>query len=364
MQDVASSPSIMSRNKINIRLAGPKDLSSWDAYVSSHSNATPYHLIAWQQAMEQAYGHKNYSLLAEKENRIVGIFPLCYLRPPLSRGQLVSLPFCDIGGVLSDSATITKELIREAVNLSKKLHVSLLEIRTDKDTGTNDSTDLPQSTESHKVRMLLPLPASSQKLWEDFPSKLRSQVRKAEKNGLSFEWGNAGNIDDFYRVFSRNMRDIGSPVHAKEWILSVMKTYAERVRMGLVYKDHEPVGCSILLCLGHKASVPWASTLQEFNRLAPNMLLYWKMLQYAADNGFQEFDFGRSTPDEGTYRFKAQWGAQPVPLFWHRIHVDENIPAPGEKSSTKRATAAALWQKLPLPVANLLGPIIRKYISL
>ena len=209
--------------------------------------------------------------------------------------------------------------------------------------------------------MLLNLPDSSEELWTGFKSKLRSQVRKAEKNGLTFS--STANLDDFYAVFGENMRDLGSPVHSRKWIDAVLHYYGEKARLGLVYLNDKAVGAGIILTAGQKVSIPWASTLRQYNRLGPNMLLYWNFLKFAADNGFSSFDFGRSTPDEGTYRFKSQWGAKPVALERHIIYLDGTLPAQKE-TSKNRERIEHIWQKLPLGLANFTGPILRKYISL
>ncbi len=214
--------------------------------------------------------------------------------------------------------------------------------------------------------MLLNLPGSSEELWKSFKSKLRSQVRKAEKNDLTFRWGDLEDLDTFYHVFSRNMHALGSPVHSREWIEKILVNYGASARMGLVFKENQPVGCGIILFTKDTVSIPWASTLREFNRLSPNMLLYWNFLKYAADNEKKLFDFGRSTLNEGTYRFKKQWGAEPVPLFWYQTSLSARNQQIQSKSkeSTKREKLADLWSKMPLSMANFLGPKVRKYISL
>jgi len=298
-------------------------------------------------------------LIAEQDGKICGVLPLIHMRLPLLQNQLVSLPFCDLAGPLADSRAIANQLQEEAMKEGLTLGAKTIEIRTrpQPNNPTNPTSPI------NKVSMLLPLPASSEELWNGFRSKLRSQVRKAEKNGLSFAFQQ--NVADFYTVFGENMRDLGSPVHSRAWIESVFRCYGENVRLGLVYHDKQPIGAGLILACGKKVSIPWASTLRTYNQLNPNMLLYWNFLKYAADNGFGLFDFGRSTPEEGTFRYKAQWGAQPAPLLWTRISMGkEPAPCPDKKESSGRDKAADLWRKLPLSVANFLGPKIRKYISL
>jgi FemAB-related protein (PEP-CTERM system-associated) len=349
---------------MNIRIADNNDRDKWDSYVHGQPDASAYHLFAWKLAIEKAYCHKTYYLLAEENGKVTGILPLVCMKLPFIQGALVSLPFCDVGDVLAEEEGIREELIREAITLAGRLKIRYIELRGHYRRSSFQYIDLPVNTQSHKVRMMMDLPGSSEMLWEGFRAKLRSQIRKAEKNGLRFEWGGSEDINGYYAVFSRNMRDLGSPVHSKEWFDVILRHYDKNVRMGLVYQHKQLIGAGFMLSANKTVSIPWASTLLEYNKLSPNMMLYWKFLKYAADSGFTKFDFGRSTPDEGTYRFKEQWGAEPVPLYWSFISIDCTETRPKASAGSARNTAARLWQKLPLGVANFIGPVIRKHISL
>jgi FemAB-related protein (PEP-CTERM system-associated) len=319
--------------------------------------------MAWTLAVQNAYGFKSVNLLAEENNRVSGVFPLTLLKPPFKKPELVALPYCDIGTILSTDHQSRTELFKAAISTAKNNMASMINIRGGIDNELLQNCDYPLQSTNAKVRMLLDLPGSAGELWDGFKSKLRSQVRKVEKNGLTFQFANE-RIDDFYTVFSQNMRDLGSPVHSKKWFEEIIKQFADNAKLGLVYHEGQAIGTGIILRAGNKISIPWASTLREFNRLAPNMLLYWKFLEYAADNKCTTFDFGRSTPDEGTYKFKAQWGAEPTALPWHKIFL-KGTPGPDASEPSKsRELIASIWQKLPKNLANYLGPKIRKYISL
>jgi FemAB-related protein (PEP-CTERM system-associated) len=349
---------------MQIRLADPEDKASWDAYVDC-SGAAPYCRFAWKEAVEQVYGHKGYYLMAEEGHKIIGIFPLFYFRIPCCRASFISLPYCDVGSVHADSPEIHSRLIQEAFRLAKAMDINTVELRSSQENLLREAgTDWHVRVQAGKVRMLLELPDSSEDLWQSFKSKLRSQINKAEKNGLTFAWGNREMVDDFYQVFSRNMHDLGSPVHSKRWIEQIVDGFGENARIGMVFHKDRPVGCGIILHTRATISLPWASTLREYNRLAPNMMLYWNLLRFAADGTFKTFDFGRSTPDEGTYQFKKQWGAAPVPLFWYQANLTSGSRKSDNNRSIKREFLADLWTKMPLCMANSIGPKVRKYISL
>lgn len=353
---------------MNIRLADHKDKTAWDDFVLSHAGASPYHCFAWREAVEEAYGHQGYYLMAEDEGRIVGVLPLVLMRCPLLYSKVVSLPFCDVGGMLAAQEDVVQRLYDEAFVIVKRVRASSLEIRCRDKRVDTPRPGMQSIFRTDKVSMILNLPGSSVALWDGFKSKLRSQVRKAEKNNLTFSWGEKKDIGDFYTVFSRNMRELGSPVHSRAWIEAVLDGFGSRARMGLVYRETKPVGAGIILCNGSSVSIPWASTLRECNHLSPNMLLYWNFLKFAADSSFTQFDFGRSTYGEGTFKFKAQWGAEPHALFWQTHHFASGPTGPQvkshEPSSRKIEIVTALWSRLPLWLVNLLGPRVRRHISL
>lgn len=334
---------------------------SWDQYVTSRDQGGPYLLIAWRNAIEKAYGHRPFYLAAYNGPQVVGILPLVRIRHPLIRKRLVSLPFCDYGGILADNNSVAEALLMRAIGLSHEMG-AVVEIRNpvsclaiEKNTGFVQVTD--------KCRLILDLPGNAALLWSGFKSKLRSQVKKASRDGLVARLGREPLLNDFYRVFSRNMRDLGSPVHSGKWIKSIVSAFGRNVRVGVVYKDALPVGAGIILTHGNFVTIPWASTRKEYNRFSPNMLLYWTFLEYAADRGYRFFDFGRSTPGEGTYAFKKQWGARPFPLYWYRYGGNGVFMNTAGGIDFLHSAAEKIWQRLPLDIANGLGPHLRKYID-
>ena len=351
---------------INVRFANINDQEKWDNYVYNNQKASPYHLFAWNISIQGAYGHKIFNLIAEENDNIKGILPLTYINPPLLPGTLYSLPFCDIGGILSDNETTSNKLFDSALDISKSLGNVDLSIRK-RETSNYNVIDFNTSEYTDKkVSMLLKLPSSSNTLWDSFKSKLRSQIKKAEKNGLQFQYGNKiTHVDYFFDVFSRNMKKLGSPCHSYMWFAELNKNYGNNMTIGIVTKDGKAVGAGILLFVDKCAAIPWASTLSDYNPLAPNMLLYWNLLKIACDRGCNIFDFGRSTYGEGTFRFKEQWGAVPVQLSWKTFSANGNLKLTRNMNSLQiRAYAEKVWRILPVNITNRIGPFTRKYISL
>ena len=354
---------------MNIRMAVTSDQAAWDKYVDGHIDATPYHRFAWLLSIEQAYQHQNVSLLAFNDDTLVGILPCIKMQKPFSKVSYCALPFCDLGFGLANDASVLEALQSEALTQLASAGGNSFDYRD----SVNASSD--DELAGKKVRMVLPLPESSEALMAGFKSKLRSQIRKAEKNGLTYLIASEQKqIDDFYQIFAINMRKLGSPVHSKKWFECLFNHYAQHVILSVVYSDNIPVGAGIVLRTANKVAIPWASTVAEYNKLSPNMMLYWSLLEHVSDRGCKEFDFGRSTYDEGTYRFKRQWGAEPVPLAWSNLVPSQTTIAEiitgsdngsgDSKVNQIRTLVEKAWSRLPLGVTTTIGPKIRKHISL
>jgi serine/alanine adding enzyme len=344
-----------------IRLMQPAESHKWDSYVLGHPKSTVYHLSAWQNVIRETYSHKPLYLVAKSSSsrKISGVLPLFQLKSLLFGNQLISIPFFDLGGVLADGPEIEDALVIEAVRLGKTLEAGTLELRHHREVLLS----VPCATKGQKVRLLLELPSSPDLLMNSFKSKLRSQIKKAIRAGLRAKIGGKELIDPFYEVFLVNMRDLGSPVHSRKLFESVLRNFAGEAKIVVVHKG----GCALAgsMVLGYKNLLanPWAASLRQFSRLNPNMLLYWTMLEYACEKGFYLFDFGRSTPGEGTYKFKEQWGAVPHALYWQSIFLNsDSVETQDEKSSFR--VLIKYWQKLPILVTRLLGPHIRRHIGL
>jgi len=339
-----------------------EDSVKWNAYVFSHPKSTLYHLSGWMNVIRKTYGHKTCYLMAAKDdNTVSGVLPLVHLRSFIFGNSLISIPFFDMGGILADDEETEKALLSEAVLLGKRVNAKSIELRH----AEAGNLSIPDSlTRSHKVRMILDLPESSDILMNSFKAKLRNQIKKPAKEGLQAKIGGLELLEDFYYVFLINMRDLGSPIHSKNFIKNLLEEFPDKAKIVIVYKDNQPLACSLVIGFKKMLQNPWASALKEYSRLSPNMLLYWTMLEYGCNNGYTSFDFGRSTPGEGTYRFKEQWGARPSPLYWHYISLNsrEISSEPDEKSKFDKAVE--YWKKLPVSLTKIIGPLIRKHIGL
>lgn len=344
----------------DIRLIDDSERDAWDQYVSRNPRGMAYHYFSWGKSVQRAYRFRPIYWVAESAKGICGVMPLVAMKRPFGGGPMVSLPYCDSGGILADDDGVERALHQEALRGALD-HGGSLVLRS------TEELAFAGRNRTGKVRMLLELPDDSERLLAGFKAKVRSQVKKPIRDGLTSRIGGLELVPEFYRIFARNMRDLGSPVHSREWFEAITEEYGERARVAVVYAPAgEAAAAGIALFHSTTVSLPWASSLRSHNHLNANMLLYWTFLAYAADQGYKTFDFGRSSPGEGTWRFKQQWGAEPQPLYWYEISEGRNRSQDEtrEGESAGRRIAAGVWRRLPEGMANILGPWIRKYISL
>lgn len=339
------------------QLERDEDVAAWDRYVNDHPEGTGYHLTAWRQVIERTFGHRTVYLLAQSEQGDVrGVLPLVFLKSPLFGQFFVSIPYFNYGGVVADDEDTGKALLEAAAAAAKELGAAHIELRH------AEGTKLPWSYKDHKVSMRLELPSHFDELMKAFPPKLRSQVRRGDKEGMTVEIGGLELLDDFYSVFARNMRDLGTPVYGKYFFAEILKAFPKDAKIGVVRLGPATVAAGFVYGFRQMLEIPWASSDRRFAKLAPNMLLYGSLLKYACEQGYRVFDFGRSTKESGTYRFKAQWGAKPVQLHWY-YWLRDGGPLPElNPQNPKYALAIRVWQQLPVSVTTTIGPWIAKYL--
>ena len=331
--------------------------SEWDEFVLRHRDATLCHLAAWQAIVEKAYRLRSIFLLLREGQQVRGILPLVHLRGPLAPNRLVSMPFLDQGGALSDSGEASELLIDAAAKHARDLGARGLDLRA-------PLSDSPEPVENpSRFRLLLPLPDSEDELWKKIGSKVRNQVRKSEKAGLASNVADTTRLPEFYEVFSRNMRDLGSPTHSLDFFRHLARELGNRLRLYLTYDaGKQAVAGGVAIYFKDIVTVPWASSLRSARSLCPNHSLYWKILQDARRSGATVFDFGRSSIGTGTYHFKKQWGTEAVPLVWTFLDPGQNLESDYYLNPRKHSAATRIWRHLPLPLTLRLGPLIRRQL--
>ena len=350
---------------MNISLLSHNQYPLWDAYVHSHSQGTLFHLTHWKTVIEKAFGHKSYYLMAISstqvknqvpQSTINGILPLFQLKSVLFGNYLISVPFAEIGGVLVDDSETQNALLSEAQKLSEKLKCDYLELRNPvaingyktKDLYVNFKRDILPELEDNLTAI---------------PRKARRMIRQGEKYGLSFEFG-IHLLDEFYQVMSSSYKNLGTPIFPKGFFQIFLNTFRDQCQLLMVRTKEGDPAAGVLAFFFKDQVLPYYAG-SEFNHrnLAPNDFMYWQLLKYGWEKGYKIFDFGRSKIDTGSYHFKRHWGFEPIPLAY-QYHLVRSKELPNlSPTNPKYKKKIEMWRKLPLPITQLLGPPIAKYLG-
>lgn len=304
-------------------------------------------------ALAQGLNHTPYLIEAVDGDQTSGMLLLSYVKSALFGRMLVSLPYLNYGGVLAKDAEVGRAIIDRAVSLADELKVKYLELRHVEELQHDQLTEVRRD----KVHMRLPLAANEEDLWNQIPGKARNLVRKGQKGNFDVRWGNVEQLADFYTVFCENMRDLGTPVYGKKLFRSFLETFLTQCELCVVYDSKKPVACAMLFHGHGITEVPSASSLRSYNSTAVNMLMYWHLLCRAVQRGQHTFDFGRSSLDSPTFKFKKQWNAEPLPACW-QYYLREGSLGDTKKENPKYQKLIAMWRKLPLWVTKIIGPSI------
>ena len=325
--------------------------------VELQPNLVTKHLaaLAWLKVFQKSFGHTPYLLeVRNPQSTLLGHLPLCLVQSRLFGRFLVSLPYLNSAGIETSHPEVAQILVNRAVDLANELDVDHLELRHEQAVESphfNGQID-------EKVHMRLALPAVSDTLWKQLKAKVRNQVRKGESHDLRIEWGREERLlHDFYGVFSHNMRDLGTPVYSRNLFSNILDEFPTTELAVTYLGAQKPVAAAILHHSKNSTNVPSASSLRHYNSTNANMWMYWQLLSRAIERGSDVFDFGRSTIGEGTYRFKKQWGAEPSPATW-QLYSPNGKLEPVRPNNPKYRLMIRAWQKLPVWIANRIGPKI------
>jgi len=328
--------------------------ASWDAFVAGAEGSSFCHLAGWRDILSDVLGAEClYRVAVDPDGALQGVLPLVRVRSWLFGHYLVSVPFLNDGGPLG-TRDARRQLAEEAVAEARRSGADLLELRT------RDAVGLGLPVSSRKVTVLLPLPPNADDLFKSFPSKLRSQLRRPMKEGLTARFG-PDQVEPFYGVFARTMRDLGTPVLPRSFFERVATAFPDLAVFGVVYRGDQPLagGCGFLW--REEFEMTWAGALRESRTLAANMLLYWAFMQEMIARAARVFNFGRCTPGGGTHLFKQQWGGADVALPWCQ-YTPRAVKATPSPDDPAFSWGPRLWRRLPLSIANRLGPRLIRFL--
>ena len=333
-------------------------LVEWDQYVKNHPLGSFYHLSGWQIIFEDVFGHQTFFLYAvDKNNRVCGILPLVLLKNILGKKFLVSMPFLSFSGLLADSVDVENILIQKARFFGEKYNVQYVEFRQ-----LNELSAVNIKKDNY-VNPVLELDADYEKVWMgSLNAKVRNQVRQSFRRGVSVGFG-IEYLDDFYDIFAKTMHRLGTPVHPKTLFLKLVEVFKDKINLAVAKVGKDLSSGMILLNFDNKIlSNPWAASLSEFQTYRPNNGMYWEAIKFGCLNGFRYFDFGRSTINAGTYKFKRQWGPEQKPLFYQYILLNSKEVPQTDAVNNKYEKVIEIWKQLPFGFTKSYGSRLVKYL--
>ncbi len=341
------------------RVADPGD--EWDAFVEATPGASLGHAAGWQRVLRDAYGlDSEYLAARDAAGALAGVLPLVRFRTLRGRMLLVSLPYLDTAGILARTPAAETALLEAAVARTRETGADRLELRL-----REPLTGAPPAGEFNRIDLFLKLAASEEEQWTALPAKVRNHTRKATREGLHLiEGGPDELLQAFYGPFQHNMRDLGSPVHARRFFAAAAEAFGPRLRFVCTRLNHQAIGGLVAIDFAGTVNVPWASTLREQRHRCPNHIIYWEALRWSIARGAREFDFGRSPRGSGTHIFKLGWGAVERPLVWLAYTPDgQPLAVAGPDPGVWLKRLSRVWTRLPVALTTQLGPRIRQRLS-
>jgi len=331
--------------------------SDWDEFVANHPKGSWYHLSHWKELIEDSFGHKSYYLSLRRDDKLAGILPMILVESVFFGRFLVSPAYGRYGDICAVDPAAEVAILSRAKSLARELRVHYMEVRN---VEPIDDSELVSKTS--KQTFWLDLEDDEEKMWKLFRSEIRNRARKAEAAGCVTSIGGADCVDDFYYVFCRHMRELGTPVYSKRFFENLMKVYGNEARIITTYIGKKLVGAGILVFYNDSVSVPWISSLESAFKAYPNNAMYMGAIRYAIQRKCKRFDFGTSNEGSGNAEFKLRWGARMVKLHWQFYLVRKKELPDLSPHNDKFSLAIRAWKRLPLWMTTTLGPRITRMI--
>jgi FemAB-related protein (PEP-CTERM system-associated) len=327
---------------------------SWDAFVEASPAATFFHLSGWQTVLQKSFSYRPCHYYIERNGQICGILPLLHIKSRLFGNRLTSTPFCVGGSPVSESAEIDDLLDRKAISLLGEFSADYIEYRDPhrERAGWIKQSDL-------YATFLGELDADADRQLKRIPRKQRAVLRKA-MNSEALTWTLDEDTDDLYALYAVSVRNLGTPVFPKRYFRNLKLEFGDACEVLTVRHQGRPVNSVVSFYFRDRVMPYYTGSLPEARTLGANDLMYWQVMRRAVERGCKVFDFGRSKVGTGPYHFKRNWGFEPRSVI-HQFYLRDGREMPHvNPTNPKYRALIELWRRLPLPVANALGPYLVK----
>jgi FemAB-related protein (PEP-CTERM system-associated) len=335
-----------------VKLMQPQDTPRWDKFVMHCPDATFFHRAGWQAVIERAFGHKTWFMYAESNGEITGVVALAEIKSKLFGHSLVSLPFCVYGGIAATSEAARQALDRAAQELATQLNVGHLEYRNLEPEHTD------WITKDLYVTFRKQMFADPEQNMLAIPKKQRAMVRKGIKAGLQSTIDSS--VDRFFDAYADSVHRLGTPVFAKKYFRLLKEVFADGCELMTITLNGRTVSSVLSFYFRDEVLPYYGGGTAEAREVAGNDFMYWELMRRSCERGYRIFDFGRSKIGTGAFDFKKNWGFAPQPLHYeYQLHRSRALPD-NNPLNPKYQLFIKMWQRLPLAVANAVGPHIVK----
>ena len=344
---------------ITIQPLTPDRVAAWDAFVEAAPEATFFHRSGWKTAIERAFGHDCPYLMAESGGQIVGVLPLTRIKSALFGHTLVSAGFAVYGGPVANTPEVTAALVEAAIGLGDQHNVDHIAFRPMESLiGLGEAWIVRPDAYATFRKMIDPDPDANLKA---IPRKQRAVVRKSLERGLHSDIDD--DIDRFFHLYATSVRNLGTPVFPKAWFRALKEVFGDDCEVLTVMDGNEPVSAVLSFYFRDEVLPYYAGGTPASRRLGGHDFMYYDLMGRAAARGYTHFDFGRSKTGSGAFSFKKNFGFTPQPLpYAYYVRKGHEMPDISP-NNPKYQAMIKIWSRLPLPVANLIGPRIARYLG-
>jgi FemAB-related protein (PEP-CTERM system-associated) len=340
---------------IRVRLMEAADATRWDEFVARCPEATFFHRAGWKQVIEKAFGHRTYFYLAEVDGRIEGVLPLAEIKSRLFGHSLGSLPFCVYGGPAATSRAIADALDVEAVRLAQKLGVGHLEYHN------REPRHADWAGKDLYVTFRKEMDPDPEVNMNAIPRKQRAMVRKGIKAGL--ESVIEQDVERFFTAYSTSVHRLGTPVFSKKYFRLLKETFGDDCDVLTITKDGKLIASVLNFYFRDEVLPYYGGGMPEAREVAGNDFMYWELMRRRCVEGYRIFDFGRSKKGTGSHDFKKNWGFEPTPLHYEYKLVRATEVPDTNPLNPKYQLMIRTWQRMPIALANVIGPHIVKNLG-
>lgn len=343
-------------SEINVRELTEAEAPAWDAFVEASPRASFFHRVGWRRVITDSFGHRTYYRVAWRGETIVGVLPLVHVKSLLFGNSLISMGFCVYGGIAADDEEAVGALARDAADLARELNVHYLELRH------RDPLlpDWPTKSDLYAT-FRKEIPADEAVNLKMIPKRKRADVRKSLKLDPRLEVGD--DLETFYRLFSTGYRDMGTPIFTKRFFTNIMREFGDDAEIAVAYGPDGPAVALMSFFFRDEVLPYFVGNTPASRKLHALDFVCWNLMRRSAGRGVRWFDFGRSKSGTGPFSFKKFWGFTPEPLHY-QYHLVRSAEIPNvSPTNPKYALFIRSWKRLPLSVANRVGPLIARQLG-